>query len=186
MTIKNLHLFDFDGTLFRSPEKPDWWEGGWWGKVQSLGPPCVPEKPGADWWIGSSVAAAKKSISDPETYAVLATGRLAGKFHARVHDLLSQVGLRFDETHLTPGGGTLPFKLSLVVKLIGSLGVERVEVWEDRSEHVGAFKAVCEQFGKECEIHLVSSHAKPLECKQEDMAERVVAKFLAGVLTTRP
>lgn len=181
MTIKNLHVFDFDSTLFRSPVKPDWWpEKGWWSKPESLGPPCVPEKPGADWWVSSTVEAAKKAVSDPETYAVLATGRLAGKFHARMFELLSQQGLRFDEVHLTPGGGTLPFKLRVIEGLIQRLPIEKVEIWEDRSEHVGAFESVIRQFGKEFEIHLVSSKAHPLECTAESMAQRVVAKFLVG------
>ena len=183
MTIKYLHIFDFDGTLFRSPERPAWWkEKGWWGKHESLGPPCVPEKPGSDWWVESTVSAAKKAISDAESYAVLITGRLAQKFHARVFELLSQVGLHFDETHLTPGGGTLPHKLRVIEDLIKRLPIEKVEIWEDRSEHVGAFKSVIEQFGKESEIHLVSTHAHALECPppEEGMAERVVARYLAG------
>lgn len=179
--IKNLHIFDFDGTLFRSPEKPDWWKDkGWWGKLESLNPPCVPKEPGADWWVGSTVEAAKKAISDPETFAVLITGRLAGKFHARMFELLSHAGLRFDEVHLTPGGGTLPFKLKIIEALIQKLPIEKVEIWEDRSEHVGAFKSVVEQFGKESEIHLVSTRAHALECTPESMAERVVARYLGA------
>jgi len=188
VTIKYLHIFDFDGTLFRSPERPAWWrEKGWWGKHESLSPPCVPEKPGSDWWVESTVSAAKKAISDAESYAVLITGRLAGKFHARVFELLSQVGLRFDETHLTPGGGTLPHKLRVIEDLIKRLPIEKVEIWEDRSEHVGAFKSVIEQFGKESEIHLVSTHAHALECPppEESMAERVVARFLTAVDTDK-
>ena len=187
MTIKNLHLFDFDGTLFRSPERPDWWKDkGWWGKFESLGPPCVPDHPSADWWVASTVDAAKKSISDPETYAVLATGRLAGRFHKRVLELLGQAGLRFDEVHLTPGGGTLPFKLGLMEKLIEKLGVEKVEVWEDRSEHVGAFESVIKQFGKESEIHLVSTKPHQLECTVETMnpeAVKVARRFQSELLT---
>jgi len=183
VTIKNLHVFDFDGTLFRSPEKPDWWgDKGWWGNPESLSPPCVPEKPGPDWWVSSTVAEAKKSIADPETFTVLITGRLVKKFHARMFHLLGGVGLRFDEVHLTPGGGTLPFKLKVIESLIHKLQVEKIEVWEDRSEHVGAFKSLCEQFGKESEIHLVSTKAHALECPPpptgETMAERVVASFL--------
>lgn len=182
MAIKKIHVYDFDGTLFRSPEKPTWWKDkGWWGKLESLNPPCVPEKPGSDWWVESTVEAAKKSISDPEAFAVLCTGRLSGKFHGRMFDLLGQAGLRFDEVHLTPGGGTLPFKLRVIEALLHKLNdVAKVEIWEDRSEHVGAFKSVVEQFGIESEIHLVSSKAHTLECTEESMAQRVVARYLAG------
>lgn len=183
MSIKYLHLYDFDGTLFRSPERPSWWpEKGWWSKAESLGPPCVPDKPGAEWWVESTVEAAKKSISDPETFAVLCTGRLLAKFHARMFNLLGHIGLRFDEVHLTPGGGTLPFKLKIIESLLNKFpDLEKVEVWEDRSEHVGAFKSMAEQFGKESEIHLVSTRAHPLECSQETLAERVAARFLGQV-----
>lgn len=186
MTIKNLHIYDFDGTLFRSPEKPAWWkERGWWGQVESLSPPCVPERPGSDWWVSSTVDSAKASTSDAETYAVLITGRLAGKFHARLFELLGQVGLRFAEVHLTSGGGTLPFKLKVIENLIHKLGIAKVEVWEDRSEHVGAFKSICEQFGIESEIHLVSAKDHPPACTQEAIAGRVAAAYTARTAATQ-
>ena len=77
-----LHFFDFDGTLFRSPFPPEWWPwpGGtkWWSWEESLTEPCVPERPGREWWNGPIVQQAKKSIKDPNVYAVLATGRIDG------------------------------------------------------------------------------------------------------------
>ena len=180
--MKNLAIFDFDGTLFRSPERPAWLkEKGWWGQPMSLNPPCVPEKPGSDWWVSATVEAAKKCIADPDTYTVLATGRLHNKFHTRLHALLTQAGLRFDEVHMLPGGSTLPFKLKVITTLLAKLPVERVEVWEDRSEHIGAFKAVIDQSGKESEIHLVSTKSHELECPEETQAERVVARFVASL-----
>jgi hypothetical protein len=178
--IKRLCVFDFDNTLFRSPLPPEWWtEKGWWGKPASLDPPCVPEHPGPEWWVPSTVAAAKAAISDMETVAILITGRLAGRFHSRVFELLHQAGLRFDEVHLTPGGGTLPFKLQVIAGLTEGLGVEAVEIWEDREEHLGPFKAAVEQFGITPTIHHVTTHAHPPACSQESMAQKVVARFLA-------
>jgi len=179
--LKTLAVFDFDNTLFRSPTRPDWWPDlGWWSKPESLAPPCVPEHPGPDWWVSSTVDAAKAAISDMGTFAILITGRLSAKFHARVFELLHQAGLRFDEVHLTPGaGGTLEFKLQVITGLTKTLGVQAVEIWEDRAEHLGPFKAAVEQFGITPEIHHVSTHAHPLECTPGNTAKRVTAKFLA-------
>ena len=74
--MAELHLYDFDGTLFRSPQRPDWWgKDSWIMSPESLGPPCVPLKPGRDWWIGKTVQAAKQSIGDRDTWAILCTGR---------------------------------------------------------------------------------------------------------------
>ena len=70
-----LHIYDFDGTLFRSPHQPAVWEGDWWSDPASLLPPCVPEKPGSEWWIASTVSSAKRSISDSDVFAVMMTGR---------------------------------------------------------------------------------------------------------------
>jgi|SaaInlStandDraft_4_1057021.scaffolds.fasta_scaffold00075_39 hypothetical protein len=47
--MPELHLYDFDGTLFRSPEEPKWWSDvskkNWWTSAPSLDEPCVPRQP---------------------------------------------------------------------------------------------------------------------------------------------
>jgi len=95
-----LAVFDFDGTLFRSPEAPIWAGKGWFVNVESLGPPCVPEKPEPNWWVSNTVSAARGAISDQNTWAVLITGRVDSIFRWRIPELLKAAGLNFDEVHL--------------------------------------------------------------------------------------
>jgi hypothetical protein len=179
VTIETLHVFDFDGTLFRSPAKPEWWTQGWWGRLESLSPPCVPEKPDAEWWVASTVAAARKSISNPSVYAIMITGR-PPKLRTRVQALLAEVGLRFDETHFSNGDDTLPFKLKTIAALLSET-TKQVEMWEDRAEHVGAFDTFLKTKSVEFKIHHVSTTPMQIACSPEDTtALRVTARFLSG------
>ena len=63
-----IHIFDFDGTLFRSPLPPPLWKGGWWSKPESLNAPCVPEEPDESWWILDTVSQAKDSIANSNVF----------------------------------------------------------------------------------------------------------------------
>ena len=36
--MSELHLYDFDGTLFRSPMPPAVWDEDWWSDTRSLTP----------------------------------------------------------------------------------------------------------------------------------------------------
>ena len=56
-----LHLYDFDGTLFKTPEyKPEWWKApgqwSWFAHPVAMTEPCIPLRPSDDWWIASTVA----------------------------------------------------------------------------------------------------------------------------------
>lgn len=165
-----LHIFDFDGTLFSSPEKPEGWVKGWWSDPKSLAPPCVPARPGADWWSASVVAAAKKSIADRDTLAVLVTGRLSSRFQDRVEELLGYAGLRFDAVRLMPGGGSTEGKK---IKVFGALltpDIVEVEMWEDRPEHVGVFRDFFEAKGVPVKVNLVKRVSNKPACSPADEA----------------
>lgn len=79
-----LSVFDFDGTIANVPEKPNpddekhHWDGkDWWGSSASLEPPFY------DGWVNDEVVNAfKKAKSDPETHAILLTGRRGVNSHA--------------------------------------------------------------------------------------------------------
>ena len=176
-----LHIYDFDKTLFASPEKPDWWTQGWWGRPESLGPPCVPDRPTADWWNSSVVSSAKRSNSDPDVVSILVTGRLVKKFHLRVRDLLRQAGLRFDSVHLAAGGSsTETAKLKVFAEtLADNPGITSVEIWEDRAEHIGKFKSFFEAQGLKCKAHLVKIAPHEVACDSDlKLACTVVARHV--------
>ena len=169
--MAELHLYDFDGTLFRSPFPPAVWEGDWWNDERSLSAPCVPTKPGSDWWVTSTVSQARRSISNSDVYAVLATGRPEHSgLRYRVPELLKGVGLNFDEVHLAPPKNTLTFKKQLLDKLLRRYPViDTVRIWEDRKSHLPEFTATAVRAGIPPEnvfVNHVRTQAKKPECDE--------------------
>jgi 8-oxo-dGTP pyrophosphatase MutT (NUDIX family) len=171
-----LHLYDFDGTLFRSPLRPDWWgKRSWWVESESLGPPCVPLKPGSSWWIGSTVRAAKKSIADPNVWAILCTGRAdTGSLRYRVAELLKQQGLGFDEVYLAKGGQDAPsmYKVNVMAKILSRYpNIATVQIWEDTN--LSRYVRYIESTGRTCIPHPVKVAPHEVDCTEEDMARMV-------------
>jgi hypothetical protein len=171
-----LHVYDFDNTLFRSPLKPQGWETSWWADDESLNPPCVPHHPGDEWWVPSTVAQAKKSIQDPNVWAVVLTGRSesSGSFRYRVPELLRQKGLSFDQVFLKVGGGsTEAYKIKVLLGLLRKHpGIEIVHIYEDRAPHLLTFSDFIGRLGLTCYPHLV--RAKPVE----PMCSRVAMSYV--------
>lgn len=160
-----LHLFDFDGTLFRSPMPPKDYKGKkgeWWRDWKSLSPPIVPEIPSDKWWNKKLVNQAKRSISNPRVYSVLATGRLDDKFRWRVPELLKHVGLNFDAVYMKPGGKTLDFKSKLIDRYLKKYPfLDKVIIWDDRTHHLGEFDKMLQKKGIDYEI--VPVNIKPVK-----------------------
>lgn len=141
--------FDFDGTLFYTPEsfegKKTWKKvtgmefpyTGWWGKAETLDTSVfnIPINP----WVYSKYLEAK---SDPKAYVILATGRLQKVPHMRqnVEKLLSDNNLEFDEVQLNWGGDTYNFKTKLYEERMAKLKVNKFIMYDDRHEHIVKFK----------------------------------------------
>jgi DNA topoisomerase IB len=172
MFYTKLAVFDFDKTLFLSPEKPTWWEGGWWGNLNSLHTPCVPERPSSDWWNESVVNAAKQAISNPEVLAVLLTGRIP-KFSLRLKELLGQVGLHFDHPpYMATGGPTESFKMKVIKDLLDSNPTIRgVAIWEDRANHLRMMSDWVESNGRACTPHLITVSSHESDCRPTKSAK---------------
>lgn len=168
MDYTELHFFDFDGTLFRSPEPPPGWGPAhlWYDDPASLTAPCVPTFPPATWWITSTVAAAKKAISDSRVYTVMATGRLEHPHRDRIDELLHFVKLDFDEWHLRPHGQTTDFKMKLLRDVLrANPSIHRVELWEDRERNMALYRTFLEGLGYPCRVHPVKFKAMPPRCR---------------------
>jgi len=165
---RELHLFDFDGTLFKSPHKPSWWsQRDWWSNQQSLSPPCVPLKPDGSWWNGSVVSAAKRSIGNSDVLAICCTGRIDGKFRWIVPALLKSAGLNFDEVYLNSGGGTSTYKKKVIAKLHSKHNFTSVHVWED--QHMSEYQSMVERWGLEFVAHPISEVSRSVDCVEEDI-----------------
>jgi hypothetical protein len=173
-----LHFYDFDGTLFRSPEPPEWWgKKSWWINHSSLGRPCVPDVPGPDWWVEPVVASARKSIQDPNIWAALMTGRTArhGGFSYRVPELVHDKGLNFDEIHLSNTSDTEGFKRDKIVGLLRRFPhVAAVQFWDDRSDFLSGYVDLVESTGREVIPHLVVAEPHAPVCTEDDFREASV------------
>ena len=147
-TITRIAVFDFDGTLVNTPmpdtgkieykEKTgqEWPHTGWWGRPETLNMdifdiPAIP----------SVVAAYHEERKNPNTLMVMLTGRIP-KLHDLVKKILDSKGLRFDVYEYNNGGATLTSKIKSMEELLSKYpNVKSLVMWEDRLEHVDAFKA---------------------------------------------
>lgn len=165
-----LHLYDFDGTLFRSPDEPAAHAGddAWVMSHESLGPPCVPEVPGPEWWNPEVVAAAEASINDPDVTAVVCTGRAEEVFWPRIRQLLQDKGLAFDRVlcnNLGYAGSTRRFKLEALREMLyANPRITDVQIWEDDAEGLAVYKLSVQRLGFPCTSHLVAGSPANAAC----------------------
>ena len=148
MKYKKLISFDFDKTLFNTPEPElgkdiflektgnQWPHRGWWGKPETLDMNIF-DIPLNEWVYSKYV-----EFLEEENFMILATGRLKkvdGMFD-NVNNILDKNSIEFDEVHLNWGGDTLKFKLKLFEQKIQHLGVEEFIMLDDRQEHLVEFE----------------------------------------------
>ena len=154
MKHNRLVIYDFDGTLFNSPNRETgeiaYFEAtgkefpfqGWWGRLESLMPPIVPEKPGTEWLIPKPVASYREDRKNPNSQLVLMTGR-PFKNRKRIIEICDSHDIKFDKYFFRgqpgqKGRDTLEIKCNFIQELIHPK-LEILEIWEDRPEHVSAF-----------------------------------------------
>lgn len=166
-----VNVFDFDNTLFKSPvPNPNLWnpkfigklkaevkEGGlgWYQSLLTLSPQYIDP----DAFIDSTVDAVKESMSNPNAITVLLTGRTVA-YTDLVKALVDRKGLVFDYMGLKPFGlRTLPFKYDFIRNVINEASkngnISKVNIYEDRAEHVDKFKQFLTQMDIPNEIHFV-------------------------------
>jgi hypothetical protein len=137
-----LSVFDFDGTLFKSPEKPKGYKGNWWAKKESLGPPNVPQEAPDNFWFLDIVDKAREEIADPKNCVILMTGRIDQFFEDRINELINQKGLNFKHVWLNEfGGDTGQFKIKKIYETLqDNPTIKKVEMWEDEPSKVDLYK----------------------------------------------
>jgi hypothetical protein len=150
--IITIEVFDFDGSLCRSPlpseaSRKQWekahgrpWAhkgNGWWSKPESL---CIKA---FDPPLNDHVKeAALKAVADPSTYTVLLTGRLLS-FAKTIKEIMRKNGVPYmDEYLFNDSLNTLAFKLEKLQMLKDKFPkATRFIMWEDRVEHIPHFEA---------------------------------------------
>ncbi|KAI9847226.1 MAG: hypothetical protein M1838_000986 [Thelocarpon superellum] len=169
-TIRALHVYDFDNTLFMSPlPNPKLWNGptlgllgtedtfangGWWHDVRILaatGEGVEREEPRAweGWWNENIVSLVQLSMRQKDALTVLLTGRSEAGFADLIKRMVASKGLEFDLIGLKPAVGpynqrfpsTMTFKHAFFEDLIYTYReAEEMRIYEDRPKHVKAFR----------------------------------------------
>lgn len=167
-----LHVYDFDNTLFKSPDKPSWWpHRHWWTNEDSLLPPCVPEKPGSRWWLSETVQKAKRSIKDGDIYTLMITGRVDDEFADRVTELLLGQDLRFDELRFkqTASEKTDNYKARHIRNIADKFPeLTVIHIWDDMKENLDAVKSQLEEVGYKVETHFVKGKSVEVDCGEKE------------------
>lgn len=163
---KTLVVFDFDGTLFKSPIKPSNWKGAWWSNIKSLTPPLVPESPGQEWWNDEICEKAHESLNDSGNYTVMLTGRVDRVFNERVNQILKDNELNFPYVGLAKLNTSFDSKVQHLDKLLADNPfIEKIIFYDDREEHFPLFEQYCEEKEVECEVIPVKEAYTMLENK---------------------
>lgn len=148
-----LDVFDFDSTLYESPQPPENYTGPyWWGSKTSL------ETLNQGLWIEETVDSAYKSINDPTHLSVMLTARAArSDLMFLINKLLREKGLMFDRTFFKNTQQKSPiFKAELVGMLLDAYpNITKVNLWEDNEDNAKAIMRKCQELGVDFDFTLV-------------------------------
>ncbi len=144
--ITRIAFYDFDGTLFRSPDSPKGWDPAkWFTSIDSLSPPYVPEMPSNKWWVAPVVAHMKKDIKDLSCFTTVITGRERHTYEDRVVGLLASKGITPDIIYLREEVNKRLFKKNCLGELLKMFpNVQSIRGWEDNSDDLAEFKTFVE------------------------------------------
>ena len=135
-----LHVYDFDGTLYDSPrlrrDRPDWWFS-----AKSLAGYGAPGRDGK--WILDTVVEARRSIRAPWVRTALLTGRPKHREMVKViKRMLSSARLPFNRIQLkplVPPGNTPKYKAEKVYEwLQAEPSITKVVFYDDLQENLDA------------------------------------------------
>ena len=176
--ITEIHLFDFDGTLFRSPLPPEKWpDGDWWPNPASMKPPYVPHNPGNEWWISQPVSAIRAAIGNPAAYTAVITARMY-PLRSRITEVLNMGGIRPDDIILNESDfGAARYKMQEMKYLTRQFPTANVlHFWEDNGEHLREFHRYAERrLGKAFVPHLIRSKRVPASA--DPSPRRVASRY---------
>eukprot|EP01112_Ceratiomyxa_fruticulosa_P006420 TRINITY_DN1721_c0_g2_i2.p1 TRINITY_DN1721_c0_g2~~TRINITY_DN1721_c0_g2_i2.p1 ORF type:complete len:424 (+),score=73.85 TRINITY_DN1721_c0_g2_i2:752-2023(+) len=182
-----LHIYDLDGTLFRSPEpNPAHWHPnvfeqimlppihgglGWFQEVITLSEPFVPSSPDPSWFHMSVLEQCRKSIANKNCVTVLMTGRTEA-YRDLINGFLKAADLKFDHILLKPISrsqviSTMSYKLSHIRNLVVQYRPAKVHMYEDRERHVEQFRYTLGGLNLNHTVFHVKEKANHLSQQQE-------------------
>lgn len=136
-----LSVFDFDGTLFKSPEKPEGYKGNWWIEKKSLSSEIIGETPKDSMWNMGVVREALEEISNKNIICVMMTGRIGNVFEERIKELLNQKNLNFKQLSFNSfGQDTGNYKINEIKKILKKHpSIKNIEMWEDEEDKIDLY-----------------------------------------------
>lgn len=190
-TVKSIHVYDFDNTLFCSPlPNPQLWNpssigllqtyevfasGGWWHDptiLAATGEGIEKEEPCGweGWWNETVVDLVRTSMEQADVLTVLLTGRNETDFADLVNRICNAKQLDFDLVVLKPEAGpsgqlfgsTLLFKQEFFKELsLTYKHADEIRIYEDRPKHVKGFREYFERLNKSFLSHPVEQPPPP-------------------------
>ena len=190
-----LHMYDFDDTLFKSPYPPKWWykdydvylqwdqdnppersEGiseDWDTSPQSLGPPFMDKNPGLEsgLWKKEVLDSAIESQKQDNVYNMFCTGREQVLFN-HIKEMMDNVGLTFDSDkyYLQPDDqNTAKFKVNQISKVLDeNPSIKKVVIWEDSETNLTEIKKLCDSRGLIFVGHKIEKDPFEIEMSEEE------------------
>lgn len=180
-TIKYIHVYDFDNTIFYTPEpnrriwtpstfnflqsSKNFFHGSWWTYpkiLESTGKGIDIEEPRAwnGWWNEEVVQLVQESMADPYALCVLLTGRQKDRFGSLITRIVQSRNLTFDIMALKSGDfkDTLEFKSTFIKNLIDNYtNCKCFTIYEDRPHHVHYFRNLLQKIITEKKLSLYPS-----------------------------
>ncbi|EGG22610.1 OB fold-containing protein [Cavenderia fasciculata] len=197
-----LNIFDFDSTLFKSPEpNPELWtpsmvgklkampseDGlGWFQETATLDDPYVPSTPSLDWFNENVLKQAIQSINTPDTITCLLTGRtfiyeeIIKRILKSVQLNVNYMGLKMISEVGKDRVTTMDFKLGFINHVIDSVApgrIVKIEMYDDRIKHVEQFRAFLQTIPN-IERSVVHIDEKP-QYIDEDQETKLVEELIS-------
>ncbi|KAH6653051.1 hypothetical protein BKA67DRAFT_506729, partial [Truncatella angustata] len=209
-TIKTIHVYDFDNTLFKTPlPNPKLWNGqtlgnlaspdifingGWWHDSRILaatGDGVEREEPRAweGWWNEKIVELVRLSMQEKEALTVMLTGRSERGFSDLLKRVVAAKGLDFDLVGLKPAVGpqnerftsTMNFKQIFLESLMETYKqAEEIRVYEDRVKHTQGFRSFFTDYNRRQEGYGGKKTRGPINAEVVQVAE--ISTFLDPVV----
>lgn len=183
----DIYIFDFDGTLMRTPEQePSWWKDptpySWASDPISLSPPVVPQTPNNKYWISWVAKEAKKALQDSNAKVFLVTARVSS-VKKRILEILKSKGLKFDGAYFNPGTEASSYKKKVFLDIQKKVpSPQEVHIFEDN--HLNQYVPFLQKIFPQAEVqgHSVKDSKHPIEPEgiPMDMVARVTNRYLRG------
>ena len=159
--MSTLEIFDFDWTLFRSPDPPPGSPKAFIHSAESLLPPHVPRLHGPKFWISEVVQEMKSAQRRRDTIIALITAR-SGKTAERIEELLYQRGIEpayffIRRSDFRKDKDKVHFKRLAVIEILDvNPDIHKIVLWEDDEEQINSIKDLSKRRRLEFEGHLVT------------------------------